>query len=267
MVEKEKNLIDYAHKILAFKMNVAKSCKAKGIEPPTDEQMSDYINGYGLNVADCVDDYIEHEGLFRCLRTPLEEFKEKLNEISWVNKPTEDEIKAFFETNGDNVNLFCQQRTIKQMNPLERKLYFKTIQMLPQCGLVSLWNTFVEESALYGADSVIVDMQDKKQVQQYLSDEAVQKVCESLQKDNTIRFIQWIWSEDGAIKKVNDIQGIITAYWSEIFERIMCFPLCYERLSSDVWGINYFEEVVWQVITKEIGLDVCTETNEVKFSK
>ena len=49
MVEKEKDLIGFAHKVISFRMNVIKACKAKGITPPTDEQISDYISNYGLN--------------------------------------------------------------------------------------------------------------------------------------------------------------------------------------------------------------------------
>ena len=36
MVEKEKDLIGFAHKVISFRMNVIKACKAKGIDAPTD---------------------------------------------------------------------------------------------------------------------------------------------------------------------------------------------------------------------------------------
>jgi hypothetical protein len=130
MVEKEKDLIGFAHKVISFRMNVIKACKAKGIDVPTDEQISNYINGYGLHFEDFMADFTEHEGMFRCLRTPLEEFKDKIKEISWGTPPTEEEILAFFNKNGNNIGLFCNQRTISKMKPLERKIYLKTIEVL-----------------------------------------------------------------------------------------------------------------------------------------
>lgn len=65
MVEKEKDLIGFAHKVISFRMNAIKACKAKGIDAPTDEQISDYINNYGLHFKDFMADFTEHEGIFR----------------------------------------------------------------------------------------------------------------------------------------------------------------------------------------------------------
>ena len=150
MVEKEKDLIGFAHKVISFRMNAIKACKAKGIDAPTDEQISDYINNYGLHFEDFMADFTEHEGIFRCLRTPLEEFKDEIKKISWGTPPTEEEILAFFNKNGNNIGLFCNQHAISKMKPLERKIYLKTIEVLPTEGLVALWNLFIEESAHYG---------------------------------------------------------------------------------------------------------------------
>ena len=80
MVEKEKDLIGFAHKVIDFRTNVIKACKAKGIDAPTDEQISDYINDYGLHFEDFMADFIEHEGMF-CLQSPLEKFKKMISEI------------------------------------------------------------------------------------------------------------------------------------------------------------------------------------------
>jgi hypothetical protein len=268
MVEKEKDLIGFAHKVISFRMNVIKACKTKGIDVPTDEQISDYINDYGLHFEDFMADYTEHEGMFRCLRTPLEEFKDEIKAISWETPPTEDEIVAFFNQHGNNIGLFCNQRTISRMKPLERKIYLKTIEVLPTEGLAALWNLFIEESAHYGEDSHIYDLsnlEDSNFLSEHMDCEEIQ--CITNLAKNGIRFIQWFGLNDKSIQGRTDknIKRIITAHWGEIFERIMLFPTCYQRLMGEQWGINYFDEIVWPIITKEIGIEICTETNEIKY--
>lgn len=133
MVEKEKDLIGFAHKVISFRMNAIKACKAKGIDAPTDEQISDYINNYGLHFEDFMADFTEHEGIFRCLRTPLEEFKDEIKKISWGTPPTEEEILAFFNKNGNNIGLFCNQHAISKMKPLERKKFFNLYLFFDVC--------------------------------------------------------------------------------------------------------------------------------------
>jgi hypothetical protein len=213
-------------------------------------------------------DYIEHEGMFRCLRTPLEEFKAEIDSVSWGNKPTEDEILAFFNEHGNDIEMFCNQHTIKNMKPLERKVYLKTLEMLPVEGLTLLWNLFVEESAHYGKDSVIYDLENPKDIaflREHMDCEEIQ--CITNLAKNGIRYIQWFCLNDNSIhgKTDDNVKRTITAYWSEIFERIMIFPMCYEQLNGNHWGINYFEEIVWPIITKEVGIEICTETNEMKY--
>lgn len=268
MVEKEKDLIGFANKVINFRMNVIKTCKEKGIMPPTDEQISDYINGYDLNFEDFMADFIEHEGMFRCLKTPLEEFKDKIKEISWGTPPTEEEILAFFNKNGNNIGLFCNQRTISKMKPLERKIYLKTIEVLPTEGIAALWNLFIEESAHYGEDSYIYDLEnpeDIKFLREYMDGCELQTIRNM--KEQKVRYVQWFALNDKSIQGRTDenIQHIITAYWSEIFERIMVFPSCYQRLMGKQWGIEYFDEIVWPIITKEVGIEICAETNEMRY--
>ena len=268
MVEKEKDLIGFAHKVISFRMNVIKACKAKGIMPPTDEQISDYINDYGLHFEDFMADFTEHEGMFRCLRTPLEEFKDKIKEISWGTPPTEEEILAFFNKNGNNIGLFCNQRTISKMKPLERKIYLKTIEVLPTEGLAALWNLFIEESAHYGEDSYIYDLENPEDIK-FLRDHMENLEMQTIRNmmEEKVRYVQWFALNDKSIQGRTDenIQRIITAYWSEIFERIMLFPSYYQRLMGKQWGIEYFDEIVWPIITKEVGIEICTETNTMKY--
>ncbi len=264
MVEKEKDLIGFAHKVISFRMNAIKACKAKGIDAPTDEQISDYINNYGLHFEDFMADFTEHEGIFRCLRTPLEEFKGEIKKISWGTPPTEEEILAFFNKNGNNIGLFCNQHAISKMKPLERKIYLKTIEVLPTEGLVALWNLFIEESAHYGEDSYIYDLknpEDVKFLRGHMENLEMQTIRNMIEE--RVRYVQWFALNDKSIQGRTDdnIQRIITAYWSEIFARIMIFPSCYQRLM----GIEYFDEIVWPIITKEVGIEICTEANEMKY--
>lgn len=256
-VEKEKDLIGFAHKVISFRMNVIKACKAKGVMPPTDEQISAYINDYGLHFENFMADFTEHEGMFRCLRTPLEEFKDEINAISWGTQPTEEEILAFFNKNGNNIELFCEQRTIKKMNPIERKTYLKTIEKLSEEKLVKLWNAFIEESELYGSDSYIYDLTnetDGKFLGNHMDGAQLKTICNMATKG--VRFVQWLNLNDGSICVKPNIKQTITPYWEEIFERIMLYPSCY-NFGVEIYckgdASTYFDDVFFPVIAKEVG--------------
>ena len=260
MVEKEKDLIGFAHKVIGFRMNVIKACKAKGIDVPTDEQISDYINDYGLRLDNFMTDYTEHEGMFRCLRTPLEDFKAEVNSIQWGNKPTEDEIVVFFNHHGNDIGLFCNQRTIKDMKPLVRKTYLKTIEKLSVKHLTKLWNTFIEESALYGEDSYIYDLsdlEDSKFLSEHMDGIQLKAVSDMVTKNDTC-YVQWFALNDGSIKAKTDedIKRTITAFWSEIFECIMLYPSAY-NFSVEIYcegdASVYFDDVFFPIIAKEVG--------------
>ena len=257
MVEKEKDLIGFAHKVVSFRMNVIVACRERNIDVPSDEQISAYINDYGLNFKDFMADYTEHEGMFRCLQSPLEKFKKMVSEITFSTKPTDEEITAFFNTYGDNVPLFCEQRTIKEMNPIERKTYLKTIEKLSEEKLVKLWNTFIEESALYGSDSYIYDLtneDDGKFLASNMDGAQLKTICDMATKG--VRFVQWLNLNDGSICEKYDIKHTITAYWSEIFERIMLYPSAYS-FDAEVFcegdASTYFDDVFFPIIAKEIG--------------
>lgn len=270
MVKKENDLIGFARKVISFRMNVIKACKAKGIDVPTDEQISDYINGYGLHFDDFMADYTEHEGMFRCLKSPLEDFKDSLATIPFGVKPTDDEIVAFFNANGNNVSLFCQQHTIKGMKPLVRKVYLKTIEKLSVKHLTKLWNTFIEESALYGEDSYIYDLENVdecKFLSEHMKDSKFNEIL-NLAANGT-RFIQWFSLNDGSIKakSEDDIKSTITAYWEEIFERIMLYPSAYNfSVESYCEGdaITYFDDVFFPIIAKEVGYLIDGDKGTIK---
>ena len=255
LVKKEKNLIGFANKVISFRTNIINACKAKSIEPPTDEQISDYINEYGFHFEDFMADYTEHEGMFRCLKTPLEEFKMEINKISWYNKPTEDEILAFFNKYGNNIKLFCEQRTINEMKPIERKLFFATIDKLTTAQLVALWNLFIEESAMYGEDSCIIDLKSKDDMcflntTLFAEDEKAEEKVLNWKK-NDVRYIQWC--DGGELREVKDIKRMFIAFWGDIYERIIGWPSCYvEFADNDGNKVYYLDDVLAPIIRKEI---------------
>ena len=63
-----------------------------------------------------------------------------------------------------------------------------------------------------------------------------------------VRFFQWYNLNDDTIHIKYDIKGIIVAYWSEIFERIMIFPNLYELGEFD-----YFTKIFWGECMKHLG--------------
>ena len=251
-MEEKMNLIENARKLLGFRLAVINACKKNNIDAPTDEQISEYVNGYGRNVDDFMADYMGHEGMFRYLRTPLEDFKDEISKIAWGNEPTEEEVITFFNEHGNDIDTFLEQKRVKEMQPIVRKTYLATIDKLNEKELVNLWNAFIEESALYGEDSYIYDLEDEDDVaflSEHMNHDEANKVFD-MAKDG-VRFIQWLATNDGTIKKVEDIKKTISAFWEEIFERIMIFPTAY-----DLDKTFYFCNVFFPVIAKEIGYEI-----------
>lgn len=248
------NVIEQAIKVTSFRKVIREVCRKNGLEYPSDEKVAEWIEqGYPFEVEPFITDYKGHNGIFR---TPLEDFKSQVNSISWANKPTDEEIVKFYNKNGNNIRLFCEQRTISEMKPLERKVYLKTISTLDIEGIVVLWNLFIEESALYGEDSCIYDLstaKDSKFLSQHMSQDELKELCDMVVSGNGIRFIQWLSTSDNSIKVKSDrdIKSTLTAYWGEIFERIMQFPMIYAQI--ELGNSNYFDECVWSVIQKELG--------------
>lgn len=255
LIEKENDLIAFSHKVISFRMNVIKACKAKGIEVPTDKQFTDYIYAYGLNFEDFMADYTEHEGMFRCLITPFEEFNEKLSHIDFKEAPTNEEIKNFFDTYGNNVGLFCRQHAISQMKPLIRKTYLKTIEKLSSEHLVKLWNTFIDGSDFDGRRSLVYDLTNEEECD-YLCknmDESILMSIHTMILKNNTQFIQVICGEV-IEKSSDDIVNMVTTCWSNIFEHIMLYPYCYDfdvEVYRDGYTSTYFSDVFFPVVAKK----------------
>lgn len=215
LVEKEKDLIGFANKVMSFYYAIRRACKEKGIVPPSDEQISDYINGYGINLNDFMADYTEHEGMFRGLTS---------------------------------------------YSPLEQKTLDATLK-LDNDKLRELWNTFVDESGIYGEDSFIYDLsseRDSAYLDEKMTSEEVLQVC-GLVINKNARYIQWLCCNDNSIRIVNDIKAIIKAYWGEIFKRIMLYPCCYQfgvEVYAEGDGSTYFDDVFFPIIAEEVGYKI-----------
>ncbi len=265
LTQKKENLIEFATKVLTFKRDILNACMEKGIDPPTDKQITDYINGYDIDFESFMADYTEHEGIFIGLKTPLDDFKAEINSRSWITKPTEEEILAFFNKYGNNISLFLQKHILNDMKPLEHKVYIKTIIFLRTEGFVKLWNGFVQESGRYNTNSYIYDLSnisDKLTLNVIMTD-ADLKAIDNMVAQNHIRFIQWFEANDKSkairIKTARGIKELITTHWSEIFERIILRPYFYNGIAK------YFEKIVYPIIAKEAGIEIDTETDKIKI--
>jgi hypothetical protein len=82
-----------------------------------------------------------------------------------------------------------------------------------------------------------------------------------------VRFVQWLNLNDGSICGKSDIKHTITAYWSEIFERIMLYPSAYNfevEIYTNGDGSTYFDDVFFSVIAKEVGYIVDGDKGTIK---
>lgn len=225
------NLVFYACEIIKFRENILKACRKRGIETPTNEQISEFINDYGLHFDDFMRDFTEHEGMFR--------------------KATNDEL-------------------IAKMKPLVKATYQATAK-LAVSKLAMLWNMFIEESSLYGEDSFIYSLDNPKHREFLESklDSKSKSTIDNAYIHRGVRYVQWLSSNDlrshmtKSGEEINSIrlltskdmaQGILS-YWEEIFERIMVYPYAYNFCVGEV-GTYYFYDVFFPVITETLGYKV-----------
>ena len=145
-------------------------------------------------------------------------------------------------------------------SPLEQKTLDATLKLSDE-KLVKLWNTFIEESALYGEDSYIFDLEDTHDFVTLIENMdrlSFQKVSEFFNSES-VRFIQWFNLNDGSISVKKNIKGIIKAFWGEIFERIMLYPSAY-YFNVEVYcegdGSTYFDDVFFPIIAEEVGYKI-----------
>ena len=255
---KEKNVIEYAHKVLSFRMNIAKACKAKNIEVPSDEKIGEYISLYGFNLNDFMADYIEKEGIFR---NPIDDFVKDIQAMELGNPPSEEEIRKYAENHDLDIAKFIKYHNIQNFKGVMKEVLLKTLEFDDET-LVCLWNLFIKESGLYGEDSYIYDLENEEDVDFILQNWPAKMKAELTRmtrgaeiKGDKIRFIQWFADTTEKIYVKKDIAAIIIAYWGEIFERIIEFPTIYNEVNvKQSHATPYFTDVVWEVIKNNVNL-------------
>jgi len=244
------NCIDFSNAVLQMRCQIINACKDKGLEPPTDKQISDYIIGYGVNVKDFMADYEEGEGMFRNLA--FKRFKDKVCAVNWAQVPTDEEIESFFNEHGNNFSLYMETINIGAMTDAERVTYLGTITRLSERKLVDLWNAFIEEGTAYGKDSHIYDREDIEK----FDEEGKEKIKSVLGSEK--RYFQWFYDEEMP-HVAGNIKNIILGYWSDIFPRIMMYPSAYEfdvELWCDGDGSTYFSNVFFPNLATLLGYRV-----------
>lgn len=125
--------------------------------------------------------------------------------------------------------------------------------------LRNLWNTFIEESAMYGEDSYIYDFQDKEDICDLING-MTQREYEFLLKTlGGKRYFQVVWKLGGSNTiNVIDLKGTISAYWGDIITRVMNYPSCYEVLKSFKEGEEkcfYYEQVICPILCERVGVE------------
>lgn len=245
------NIIERANKILTFRKYIREECRKKGLEYPSDEKLAEYINNENnYDVNSFMDMFTNKRGIFK---DPMDEFKAQLNEIEWGTKPTDEEIAAYVAENGYNVHGFITHHVINTYKGFEKATLLRALA-LDVAELVKLWNKFIEEGALYGEDSYIYDLENDRDriyltnnMPKDLRAELTRKINNAKLHGNEVRFIQWFALNDNSIHIKTDIKGIIVAYWGEIFERMMGYPMCYG---------DFFENIFWTECVGALGYNM-----------
>lgn len=250
------NVVEQAIKVTSFRKGIREACRKENIEYPCDDMVAEYIEkGNPFDVSKFMDGYKSQ------FKTPMEKFMEKVKEINWYYMPSDDEIVSFFNTNGDNVSLFIRQQNVKHMPSLERKTYLKTIGTLSVEKLATLWNEFIEESALYGEDSHVYDLEnvdDSKFLYEHMECDEFNEILKL--GSNGTRFVQWFALNNKNIAPLTeeDVKNALSTFWTEIFERIMVYPSAYNfKIGlSEGDGSTYFDDIFFPIIAEEVGYHI-----------
>ena len=249
------NLVEKANKVMTFRKYIREECRKKGLEYPSDEKISQYINGkYGMNVADFMADYKEREGIFR---EPISDFCKELEKYEFGdNKPTLEEVKEWTEKNGYDVSLFLRERTIKSMKPFYRKTIERALK-LNESTLVKLWNWFIQESGCYGKDSHIFDLANPRDCD-WLLNHISKRDLSYIVGLVDVRYVQ-VLSKEGEPKDyihvVKSIKGTIVAYWEDMVDSIMSFGgLCYD---FDKYEAQDYSQSVMNNVFQPVIREMC----------
>lgn len=262
--ELNRNVIENAVKVTSFLKLVREICKTNNLNYPADEEIAEWIDGGGeLNALTFL--------AGRMLNYKFNKFVADLESEGMTDLDLDD-VKAFYEKYGDNVGLYVDNYIIKKLNKVERLTYTATIDKLTTMAMVKLWNTFLEESALYGDDSYIYDLNDDYDLE-VLKDNMKHDELEKVKKlrSENVRYIQWANLNDNEITKVDNIKRTLLGFWTEIFEHIMVYPSAYNfklntklNMYSDGDGRTYLDDVFFPALAREIGYDIDPNRGTIK---
>ena len=130
---------------------------------------------------------------------------------------------------------------------------------LSEKDLRNLWNTFIDESAMYGEDSYVYDFQDKNDICDLISGMTQKEYEYFLKVINGKRYFQSIWTlGDRNTINIVDIKQMIARYWGDIITSVMNYPTCYEVLRSfdeDTDKCFYFGEVICPLLCEKVGVE------------
>lgn len=252
------NAVEFAIKVTSFRKKIREICTKKGLEYPADDKISEYINDCGglncvFDINDFMSDYETKDGVFR---DPFKDFQAEIDKYAWADKPTEEEMRGYITEHGYDVKGFLRQHTINKYNPLERDVLLSTLAKLNPSQMVQLWNKFIEESAMYGDDSYIYDLNDTEDLNMLRRNMTPADWAKVV--GLKARYVQWFNLNDGKVQKVDeeDIDGVLVAYWSDIFPRFLVWGECYEKVcvgKSD--ELAYFDCIVRPIFCKYLGYE------------
>lgn len=245
------------NKINAFRKYVREECRNRELDYPNDTKLEEWMNCHDTwDVERFMKDYTEKNGVFR---DPFEDFKAAVLADGWHIPPTDEEMRSYVaETNSYNVKDFVRWHTINGYDGEAKTILLETLKLKPSV-LVSLWNEFIEESALYGQDSYIYTLAEEKDIfflKKHMDAKDFKRVNAIIQTG--VPYLQWFALNDGDIhgRSEEDIKTTIAAYWSEIYERILLYPSAYNVKIEDGFNVGYFDDVVMPVIAKKLGYKI-----------
>ena len=202
------------------------------------EQLKIFGNDYNTPDKTCIRDYIYVVDLAKAHVKAMERV---------LDKPDTDAVEIF------NIGTGRGLSTLEVVEGFEKATLLRALA-LDDAELVKLWNKFIEEGALYGADSYIYDLEKgddriflTNHMPKDLRAELTRKINNAKLHGNEVRFVQWFALNDNSVHIKTDIKGIIVAYWSEIFERMMGYPMCYG---------DFFENIFWTECVGVLGYNM-----------
>ncbi len=255
----ELNIVEKANKVLTFRKYIREECRKKNLEYPSDEKIAEYITkGYGMDVDEFMKAYKDKVDIFK---DPFIDFKNEVLKRGWTTNLSDEEIRSYVAENGYNVKGFIRSHIINSFNGIEKDTLVSTLK-LKTPKLVKLWNIFVEESAMYGEDSYIYDLNNPSEMEflgKHMRNDQMKRVYAI--KNKGVRYLQWFSLNDDSIKgrSDDDVVGTIMGYWGDIFPRIMLYPYAYQfkvEKYAEGDGSTYFDDIFFPILAEKLGYKI-----------